>query len=256
MAEFESWLDAARAKWKAVAKDVKKQGAGVPEGKYIARLTGAKLTKSSKGAPMLTSSWTIISGTEKGNVARNNDNLREDETSLTYLAKWFYRLKVDPETVDFSSEKTIQKSLDELVKEKPACGVQVKQSGDFTNVWIQRYYGPDYDPDEDDDNDLSSEEDDEKPAASSGSEDDPTDEDDDDSPSDEDEEEEDKPAEPDEVDIEVGMWVKYPWQGAEATGEIKELLPDENKVKVRTEVDGKGKIRTVSAETLVLAPRK
>jgi len=238
-----AWVAQAKAKWAEEAKRAKEapEYRRHPDGRYRALLTSAKFEFSqNSNRPQLVSGWTVTEGELEGEILRNYDGL-DNEQSLYYLARWMARFGRDPEEVDLEN---LQDVLDEIVGEKHEGIVRLKTKGEYQNLFVEKVMDADDDDDADadaDDSDESGDEDDSNADASEAEDEE------------EEESEEGDEDDEDEAVVEVGMKVNYPWRGEQCQGEVTDILEDEGKVKVRTLVDGKGKIRTVSVEELTLA---
>jgi hypothetical protein len=143
------------SKWQTERARAKKDGlggAGVPDGKYIARLTGFEVDSTGNGL-RLKIPFVCLEGTEQGKPINKSDGL-DGPDSLYYTAKLMARFGYDPEEFAFSDLPKIGK---ELVKSKPVCELQVKTKQDFQNVYVNRVL-EDYDESEGADTDEEEEE--------------------------------------------------------------------------------------------------
>lgn len=149
---FKARLKALSKNWAAAVvegAEAAKQGfATVPDGRYIARLTGYVLGESADGWPHLRSEWTVVKGDEAGSMTTRRDGLDRDE-SLPFLARYLMSLGVENlGELDITELDTI---MDGLVAERPAARIRLitktSDKGEFQNLYVDKLI--DLDPSED-----------------------------------------------------------------------------------------------------------
>lgn len=219
------WLAGMGKQWKNDAKRAKEEGGFGPkmdDGSYNARLTNAELQPVTGGGYRSKLSFVITEGPNTGKPVIKSDGLDGPE-SMYYLAVTLGRMGIDPETISPDQIPTIYAKL---AKEKPVCEIALKTgSNGYQNVYV------------------NSVADDGAGAAGAAGATTETD----------DETEGETETEADTVTLEVGMKVGFAWKGADETGEVIEILGDEEPPTVRVRKDSDSKVAKVPIERLSLA---
>ena len=201
--------------------------AEVPDGRYLAHLTGATIGESkSSGRLQIQWTWTIVDGEHEGDTKLDFDGL-ETEDNLVFLGRKLARFSYElPEDIT-----EIADILDELIEKRPLSRIRLKTRGEFQNVYVDKIMQASSSDEDDDasDDDTGSDEDVED--TDGGVPDEPEESDDEES---DDEESDDEGGDDgdDEQEVEVGMRVIASTKKGDAAGEIVEIIEDEGKVRV------------------------
>ena len=220
--------------------------AEVPDGRYLAHLTGATIGESkSSGRLQIQWTWTIVDGEHEGDTNLDFDGL-ETEDNLVFLGRKLARFSYElPEDIT-----EIADILDELIEKRPLSRIRLKTRGEFQNVYVDKIMqasSSDEDADASDD-DTGSDEDVED--TDGGVPDEPEESDDEES---DDEESDDEGGDDgdDEQEVEVGMRVIASTKKGDAAGEIVEIIEDEGKVRVSLD---EGRTVRISVDKLEAEP--
>jgi hypothetical protein len=132
--DFKKLLKGAKASWQETAKTAKTNSfADIPDGVYIARLTGAELAEANGKANII---WTyiIVDGDYVGNSKKEWFSL-EGERSFEFLANRFTSLSLYPEDLDIGQLDVI---LEEIAKENILLQIKLSTRNDWQNVRVQK----------------------------------------------------------------------------------------------------------------------
>jgi hypothetical protein len=230
----------------------------VPDGRYLAHLTGAQIGESkSSGRLQIQWTWTIADGEFEGDTKLDFDGL-ETEDNLVFLGRKLARFSYElPEDITAISD-----ILDELIEKRPLARIRLKTRGEFQNVYVDKLMrSVDGDEDTDDSNDVGS--DDDVEDADGGVVEEPEEESDDESDNESDDESDDDESDDEESDdeeqeVEVGMRVIASTKKGDAPGEIVEIIEDEGKVRVHLDEGRTVKISVdkLEAEPIQQPPKK
>ena len=130
----------------------------VPDGRYLAHLTGAAIGESkSSGRLQIQWTWTIADGEFESDTKLDFDGL-ETEDNLVFLGRKLARFSYElPEDIT-----AIADILDELVEKRPLARIRLKTKGEFQNVYVDklmRSVDGDEDTDDSNSNDVGSDDD-------------------------------------------------------------------------------------------------
>ena len=225
----------------------------VPDGRYLAHLTGAQIGESkSSGRLQIQWTWTIADGEFEGDTKLDFDGL-ETEDNLVFLGRKLARFSYElPEDITAISD-----ILDELIEKRPLARIRLKTRGEFQNVYVDKLMrSVDGDEDTDDSNDVGS--DDDVEDADGGVVEEPEEESDDESDNESDDESDDDESDDEEQEVEVGMRVIASTKKGDAPGEIVEIIEDEGKVRVHLDEGRTVKISVdkLEAEPIQQPPKK
>ncbi len=239
-----AWLKKSKTKWAETAAATKEKGLStyerLPDGKYVARVTSVEVGTSDSGRNQIKWGHTIAEGEFRGEKVYAYDGL-DHEDSLEWLSKKVLRFNVDPTEIDIEN---LQVELDALISDKPAFKIRLKtkKDSDYQDVYLDSIIEDYEDPEGEDEGEPEPEPEKKpepkKPAAKpdkpakkkpepepepelEGLEEEIVIEDD-----------EDVVVE-DELEIAVGMPVKFTWKGETLEGEIKEIDEEAAKCKVK-----------------------
>ncbi len=270
-------LAAAQKLWRKAKKKMGERTKVVEfdDGRYLARLVGAKLEKSNAGRAQIRFVWKFVEGEYEGKEKWAFQGI-ETEDNLTFLCADLDRLGYDVEEID-DLVKDLPGILAELEKAKPVCRISLKtkDGSEYQNVYISKLMSTDEededeededsdeedsdDDDEEEDEDEEEEEDDEEDedeededdaeededADSDDEDDEEEEEDEDDDESEEEEEEDDEAA----TDVTVGCVVTFKnKKGKKEKGEVLDLDEDDEEVQIQTEA---GKKVTVGVDSIL-----
>lgn len=116
----------------------------IPDGRYVAVLSGAELGESKgSGRAQIVFSYTISEGDKEGEIKRDYFGL-EGEDSLVWLARLFTTFGIDPDNVDLTE---LEATLDDLAEKGIACQLQLKTKNDYQGVRVLKILD-DYEPPE------------------------------------------------------------------------------------------------------------
>ena len=186
----------------------------VPDGKYLCKVSDAQVKESNAGALHFVFQFEILESAEDESLVGVKVSKWagiEGEDQIAYLIRDLRKFGIEMESIE-----DLGKIGDLLTKQQPELKVTLKSkdSGQFS--YIDKVIG------EVEAGDMGADED------SNDSDDDSAEDD-----SEEEESEEEKEAtETDDVALEVGMEVSFTWKGEDMTGKIKEILEDEEKLKI------------------------
>ena len=128
-ATFDKELARMDSAWSNAPKDT-----DLPEGIYTATIQSAELRKSQKsGNPMVTMRFVVAEGEHLGSTQMNNNVLNPDNpVGMSILKKTLTKLGYEiPETM-----AEVADILADVSKKNPIVNVQVKKSGEYTNVYV------------------------------------------------------------------------------------------------------------------------
>jgi hypothetical protein len=266
-----SALKKAQATWKKAKKRVateerKSFGSDFADGRYTAKLVNVALGQSDAGRTQSTWQWKFLDGDNEGEIKYDYQGM-ESEDNLFYFGR---RLE------DFSYElpddiADIEEIFRELTKEKPVAKIRLRTKNDFQNVYIDKVFGedeePELDSDEDEDEEVEESEeesddaeeteeeeseeesDDEEEEESDDDEESEESDDEDSDDEDESEEEEEEDDVDEEADLTVGMDVIAEFKNEKKPGKVVEIFETEGKARIRFK---DGKTVRVSFEKLEL----
>ncbi len=138
--------------WKEGAKVAKENGRGGftrhPDGRYLTRLTSAKIATSQKGDLQMVMVYTIMAGPLIGKFQYHYQSLateRGPEIAAGIVARFGY----DPEEVKPEDLLTI---LPSLAERKPYVSIDLKtrEGSDYQNTYIRRVFPADWTPSDED----------------------------------------------------------------------------------------------------------
>jgi len=220
----------------------------VPDGRYLAHLTGAAIGESkSSGRLQIQWTWTIADGEFESDTKLDFDGL-ETEDNLVFLGRKLARFSYElPEDIT-----AIADILDELVEKRPLARIRLKTKGEFQNVYVDklmRSVDGDEDTDDSNSNDVGS--DDDAEDADGGVVEEPDDDEESDDEESEDEESDDEESGDEEQEVEVGMRVIASTKKGDAPGEIVEIIENEGKVRVHLD---EGRTIRISVDKLEAEP--
>jgi hypothetical protein len=184
-------------------------------GRYRAKIS-AEL-KDIAGKMAIEWSFTVVEGDFEGETATQLDGL-ENENSFGYLKKRLKQFGYDPDDVQLA--ESLESILDQINESELVGVIQVKQNGDYTNVYLNKVELEESDDAEEDGAEESEEESEEE------AEEEASDEDENDS---EDEEEAEEEEAEEEATIEKGSTVLYQKPKSKKAEEFEVLSVDEKK---------------------------
>lgn len=126
---FEKELARMDSAWSNAPKDT-----DLPEGIYTATIQSAEMRKSQKsGNPMVTMRFVVADGEHLGAQQNNNNVLNpENPVGMSILKKTLTKLCYEiPETM-----AEVADILADVSKRNPIVTIQVKKSGEYTNVYV------------------------------------------------------------------------------------------------------------------------
>lgn len=126
---FEKELARMDSAWSNAPKDT-----DLPEGIYTATIQSAEMRKSQKsGNPMVTMRFVVADGEHLGAQQNNNNVLNpENPVGMSILKKTLTKLGYEiPETM-----AEVADILADVSKKNPIVTIQVKKSGEYTNVYV------------------------------------------------------------------------------------------------------------------------
>ena len=142
---YEKQLRQMRERWNKGKEQSKKDnfsGTTLSPGQFATRLTGAKLISGDKGLSVVFE-FTCVRGDEIGEKGIRFAGLGTDE-QLVYFQRDLRRLGIEVD--DFEPEQ-IPDILKELLEARPGVRINVKQNGEYKNVYVDKLM--ELDPEED-----------------------------------------------------------------------------------------------------------
>jgi FKBP-type peptidyl-prolyl cis-trans isomerase len=263
--------------WKRAKKNEPSLPGGrssIPDGTYIAQLTGAEIRESSNGNLGVSWEWTIVEeGEQTGSTSFQWTGIAEEE-QLVWFIRHLRRLGVDTDAIDIADLEQLQALLDEILGQKITARLRLKLNAktDFQDVRIVKLVdsdeaagGDDDEKEEEDDEDSEEEEEDEseeeeeeeeeeekskkgkaKVKAKKGKDEEEEEEEDDDDS--EEEEEDDDDSEEEEEDDSEDEDEEEEEEKPKKGKKVKKAEPEEEEVELKkgmtVEVELKGKTRT------------
>lgn len=276
MVDFKKVLAGANKKWATAKKRAAESEPAFteyPDGKYEAKLVGAKLGVSDGGRNQIAFSWKFMDGEYEGKTKVAYQGI-DTEDNLYYLARDLERLGYElPDNLG-----DLPDILKDIEKSKPVGSINLKTKGDFQNVYIRKVYTADEEEEGDDTEDEDTaesdevdeteeteeeesddaEESDEEETDEESDEESGDEESDDEEESDEESDEEESDEESDEedaeeVEVEVGMRVIAETAKGREPGKIIKILEDEGMVRVKLDNE---KIVRVAPDKIEIEPEK
>jgi chemotaxis protein histidine kinase CheA len=266
-------LEKGQSAWKKASKKAKEDTGGnfveLPDGRYTARLSSAKLGESGNGRAQIAFGWVIADGEYEGKTAYNYQGI-QSEDNLFYLGRDLVRLGY--ELPDSLSD--LPEILKDIEKTKPMGVINLKTKGEYQNLYIRKIFDSmeedgDDDTTEDEDAEVETDETEEETDETEESDDDAEASDDDaeeesdDAEADDDAEESDEAEEEDaeeesdddgdEVELTEGMRVMAETAKGREAGEVIEILEKEGKVRVKLDND---KIVKVGVDRIEVEPEE
>jgi hypothetical protein len=230
---FAARLKKSNSAWSGAKEKAKEQKgfAEIEDGRYVARLVNVKVAESNAGRLQSVWAFKIEEGENEGHEKLDFMGL-ESEQNLEFFARRVAQLGY--EMPDDLSE--IGDIFEDMNKSKPLCKIRIKTKGEYQNVYLDKVFGEgeedaddsegdddggapvkDEDVEETDDAETETEEADEEEA---------------------DEVEEDE-TEDDTAELTVGAKVTAETTKGDRDGTVLEIFPDEGKVRVKMDDDGK-----------------
>ena len=165
------------------------------DGRYKMGLMDTQATESQKGDFMVVLSLNFLEGEYIGKTKKIFRVITPENAE-----KGLARIILDINKLGYEIEEfeQIESALEEIREARPVIRVTLKTRGDYQDGYLDKM--------------LTGEEAENTEDESAGSEEVP---------------------EPEEITLEIGMKVKFDWKGEELEGEVKEILEDEEKVKVK-----------------------
>lgn len=253
MVDFKKLLGNANKTWSKAKKRVAEAEPAFQEfedGRYEARLVGAKLMQSNAGNTQIDWSWKFLDGQYEGKVKHSYQQLMTED-NLYYLGRDLERMGYElPDDLT-----QLPEILADIEKSKPVGSITLKTNGDFQNVYIRKMYTADEEEEaeeetEEEESDEDTEDESEEEPEDEESEEEAEEEESEEEEAEEEEEETEDEEEGDdtgeEVEIHEGMKVSVETVKGRETGKIIEILEKEEKVKVR--LDSSGKVVRVAVD--------
>jgi len=243
MAEMTStlkrFLKQANAKWQEEASRAKEdRGFGnLDDGRYVARVTAAEFTESkNSGKPMIVTTFEILEGDYQGESVKQFRVL-DSENGFFWFAKEMMVFGYDPEDIHFDEKRGgdgfILNVLEAMSTERPAVKLRLTTKNDYQNVnvegLVEGYEVADDEPKKTKETPKTSSPKESPKTAAKTKTPDPEPEE----VEEVEEDEETEEIEEEEVELTVGMKVKFNWKGENLEGVVKEILEDDNKIKVK-----------------------
>jgi hypothetical protein len=266
---IKKWLIQANKKWQEEASRAKEENGltQFDDGRYYAQLKSCELTETKSGNPVILWTFKILEGEYAGQVIRRYRTLENDNIAIEDGLKWAARdllvYGYDPEDVHFDYTRSkedgfIVNVLNDLAgqgDENPVVILRLKTKGDYQNIDVDKVLS-DYTVDSTDKDDSSGDSKMNKANTSKNSirakETSTKKTQTVDVQEYEEEEVDELPEEddinPEEVELAVGMKVAFLWKGETLEGTVREILENENKVKVKVG----NKIYPVSGDVIEL----
>ena len=131
---FKTQLKAGNKAWKESADTVQTLGK-IEAGEYVAELTKAELkTAQTSGNLMVSRSHIITEGNMQGKTIYDN-LIIETPIGMAFLRKWFEAIQVEiPENIE-----DVEQTVSDINDNGYTAKINVRHSGDFTNVDILEY---------------------------------------------------------------------------------------------------------------------
>ena len=148
VSKWEERLKAARKDWNRARKNPVEEFPSIPEGTYIARLSGMQIRVSQPGNLGISSEFTILEGGESVGLQAFIWQGLESVESLPYTQQFLSRLGVDIGDLNISA---LEETIVQLLKQAPVVRISVKDrsDSDYPNVrLVKRVDGSEYDTDE------------------------------------------------------------------------------------------------------------
>lgn len=228
---FAARLKKSNTAWSG-AKEKAKEAKGfaeIEDGRYLARLVNVKVAESNAGRLQSVWAFKIEEGENEGHEKLDFMGL-ESEQNLEFFARRVAQLGY--EMPDDLSE--IGDIFEDMNKSKPLCKIRIKTKGEYQNVYLDKVFGEG----EEDADDSEGDDDGGAPAKDEDVEET------DDAETEEADEEEADEEEVDETDedtaeLTVGAKVTAETSKGERDGTVLEIFPEEGKVRVKMDDDGK-----------------
>lgn len=138
MAKAKVNLKAKLAKLAGAYKSATPGGASctLEDGNYKAQLTGLDLLDTAAGDLMLKSTYTICEGEDNaGEEASTNDQLKTEQ-NFGFLKSKIKKFGYDPDDLNLAED--LEGLLVAIVASNPICKIQVKNNGDFVNIYVNK----------------------------------------------------------------------------------------------------------------------
>lgn len=219
------------------AKEKAKEQKGfteIDDGRYVARLMSAKVGESQASRLQAIFAFVIAEGEAEGQEKLDFMGL-ETEQNLEFFARRLAQLGY--EMPDDLTE--IGDIFEDINKTKPLCKIRIKTKGEFQNVYLDKVFGDDEEPEgeeaEDDDGGApAAEEEEEAEGEAEGeAEEEETEE----------EETEEEETEEDQVELTVGAAVMVETTKGERAGVVVEIFEKEGQARIKMD-DNKKVLRT------------
>lgn len=221
------------------AKEKAKEQKGfseVEDGRYVARLVNVKVAESNAGRLQAVFAFKIQEGDSEGQEKLDFMGL-ESEQNLEYFARRLSQLGY--EMPDDLTE--IGDIFEDINKSKPLCKIRIKTKGEFQNVYLDKVFGDDEEPEgeeaEDDDGGAPAAEEAEEEAEAETEEE-------------AEEAEEEEETEEDQVELTVGAKVSAETTKGERTGEVLEIFEKEGQARIK--MDDNGKVLKIGIDKLTI----
>jgi hypothetical protein len=141
LSAMERFIQANQGKWNDVAERAA-SGVGLwenlPDGLYVALLSGAEVTESkSAGKLQIVLVWVIMEGDYEGETSRQFIGLESDK-ALQRVALLQNTLGYDPREYDVTQPGVLDAWLEELAEVELLCKIRLKTRGDYQNVYAEK----------------------------------------------------------------------------------------------------------------------
>jgi len=110
-------------------------GCDLEDGRYVAAITAMELTETTNGDLQLSTTYEVSEGDSAGTSATAREMLKS-EINLSYLKKKLKLFGYDPDELNLAED--LEGCLEQIVASSPAVRIQVKTSGEFTNIYVNK----------------------------------------------------------------------------------------------------------------------